>query len=95
MARKPSKTRPAPPKGLRPASRNPVYGTIKRDEVYTLDQFIRLTGLGASAIRDAERSGLETAFIGNRKQISGEAWLEFIKKRRKEKSPLKTGIKGS
>jgi hypothetical protein len=65
--------------------------TIRADEVYSLEQFVLMTGLGPSAIRQAERDGLRTAFIGNRKQISGSAWLDYVRMKELEQSCKRVG----
>jgi hypothetical protein len=66
------------------------YGTIRADEVYTLDQFVAMTGIGPSALRMAELDGLRTAFVANRKQISGKAWIDFIHQRELKQRPKRT-----
>lgn len=60
---------------------------ISRDESYTLEDFCRMTGLGKKAIREAERDGLATCFVGVRKFITGDSWLSFLAKQEKKTAP--------
>ena len=48
-------------------------------EVYPLRDFQRRSGLQDWAYKAAKRKGLETARIGNRVFVSGEAWANYVK----------------
>lgn len=51
---------------------------IRRDEIYPLQEFKRRTGLGRQAYTNAERNGLQVAKVGNRKFVTGRAWLAYL-----------------
>lgn len=52
---------------------------IESGKSYTAKEFEAQTGLGAYAIRQAERCGLKTTIVGSKKMILGDHWLEFLR----------------
>lgn len=58
---------------------------IERGKAYTLAEFTRATGLGASAVLAAEDKGLVTRFVGRHKIILGEDFLDFLKTKKDAK----------
>jgi hypothetical protein len=61
----------------RPNSRQP----IRVDEVYTLADFQKRTGLGRAGIRAARRRGLPVRQCGRNRYVSGADWAEFLRAR--------------
>jgi hypothetical protein len=56
----------------------PQPAGIEPDQVYRLDQFMALSGLGIAAMRTARRGGLPVLYVGNRGFVRGSdfhAWL--------------------
>ncbi len=53
-------------------------GVIRANELYTLSEVRRRTGLGAAALRSAKRQGLEIKYVSNRGFVSGESLIRFI-----------------
>jgi hypothetical protein len=51
---------------------------IRIDEVYTLSEFQRRTGLGRNGIRAARRRGLPVHKCGRNKYITGAEWAGFL-----------------
>jgi hypothetical protein len=51
---------------------------IKSDEVYTLEEFTRRTGLRDWAMRTARRAGLRTVRVGKRTFIHGRDFFTFL-----------------
>ena len=58
---------------------NVNLGTIRADEMYTLQRFKELTGMGAAALRVARRNGLKIRKVGRRKFVVGVEAIEHIK----------------
>ncbi len=57
---------------------NETNGEIRKDSIYSLKSFKRLTGLGDSAMRQARRDGLTVSRIGRCKFVLGQDWLSYI-----------------
>lgn len=51
---------------------------IRIDEVYTLAEFQRRTGLGRNGMRTARRRGLPVRQCGRNKYIAGADWAGFL-----------------
>ncbi len=51
---------------------------IRTGDSYAISDFMRLTGLGSKAIREAERNGLRCSFVGIQKFITGDEWLKYL-----------------
>jgi len=51
---------------------------IRIDEVYTLTEFMRRTGLGKDGIRAARRKGLRICKCGRNHYVAGSEWLRFL-----------------
>ena len=54
---------------------------IRIDEVYTLTDFKRRTGLGKAGVRAARRRGLPVHQCGRNRYVSGADWAEFLRAR--------------
>lgn len=66
--------------------RNESATAIRRDEVYRLTDFMRITGMTTSAVREARRAGLAIRRAGKRSFIIGADFVKFI-----ENSPIVDG----
>lgn len=53
---------------------------IRLDEVYSLADFRRRTGLGKDGIRTARRKGLRVCKCGRNHYVAGSDWFEFLSK---------------
>jgi hypothetical protein len=51
---------------------------IRIDEVYTLAEFQRRTGLKRNAMRTARRRGLPVRQCGRNKYVVGAEWVTFL-----------------
>lgn len=51
---------------------------IRIDEVYTLAEFQRRTGLGRNGIRAARKRGLPVRQCGRNKYVAGVDWAGFL-----------------
>lgn len=51
---------------------------IRVDEVYTLAEFQRRTGLGRNGIRAARKRGLPVRQCGRNKYVAGSDWAGFL-----------------
>ena len=51
---------------------------IRIDEVYTLAEFQRRTGLGRNGIRAARKRGLPVRQCGRNKYVTGSDWAGFL-----------------
>jgi hypothetical protein len=51
---------------------------IRLDEVYTLAEFQRRTGLGRNGIRAARKRGLPVRQCGRNKYVAGADWAGFL-----------------
>jgi hypothetical protein len=69
---KPQKAR----RGDEPA--NETLGVIRRDEIYPLPIFKRLSGLSDWAMREARKKGLSVRGAGNRKYVLGDEWYQYL-----------------
>lgn len=54
-------------------------GCISADELYTLPELRRRTGLGVAALRTARRAGLDVRYIGGRGFVAGQDWIEYVR----------------
>ena len=52
--------------------------TIKKGEMYPLQDFMRRVGLGRHAMRTARNSGLKVRRTGNRGYVLGDDWFEYL-----------------
>ncbi len=52
---------------------------IRADEVLPLECFMRASGLGRAALREARRSGLIVRRVHNRGFIIGSDWLDYLR----------------
>lgn len=52
---------------------------IRIDEIYSLAEFQRRTGLGRASIRSARKRGLRISKHGRKRYISGLDWQEFLR----------------
>ena len=65
--------------------KKPWPGVISANEIYTLDEFERRSGLGKAATREARRSGLKvrrielTRPLGLRSYVLGSDWIEYVR----------------
>ena len=55
---------------------------IRRDESYTISEFMRRTGIGRAGVRSAERQGLKMETVGQRKYVRGDAWFNYLESQR-------------
>ena len=53
---------------------------IRVDEVYTLAEFQRRTGLGRNGMRTARKRGLPISQCGRNKYVAGADWAEFLRR---------------
>lgn len=53
-------------------------GAIRRGETYTLQDFLRLTGMGQKGLRDARRDGLRVVIHGRTGYVSGDDFNDWI-----------------
>lgn len=53
-------------------------GVIRPDELYTLPEIVRRTGLGTWALRQARRNGLKVKYSGGRGFVLGRDLIEHI-----------------
>lgn len=53
---------------------------IRIDEVYTLTEFCRRTGLGRNGVRAARKRGLPVSQCGRNRYVAGADWAEFLRK---------------
>jgi hypothetical protein len=51
---------------------------IRLDEVYTLAEFMRRTGLGRNGIRAARKRGLPVRQCGRNRYVAGADWAGFL-----------------
>ncbi len=51
---------------------------IRIDEVYTLADFQRRTGLGRNGMRTARKRGLPVRQCGRKKYVVGAEWVSFL-----------------
>jgi hypothetical protein len=56
-------------------------GPISSEQVYPLEVFAKLTGLGAWGMRKARRAGLKVKTVGRRRYVRGIDWHEFLAER--------------
>ncbi len=59
---------------------------VRRDEVYTLSQFLQRVGLSRSGLRACERRGLKTFRSGGRKFIAGSEWHKYLEEQEARKA---------
>jgi hypothetical protein len=59
--------------------RKAVAQPIRIDEIYSLAEFQRRTGLKRAGIRSARRRGLRICKAGRNRYVSGLDWAEFLK----------------
>ena len=52
--------------------------TIKRGEMYPLQDFMRRVGLGRHAMRTARQNGLRVRRTGNRGYVLGDDWFAYL-----------------
>jgi len=55
-------------------------GTIRAEDIYTLAEFQRRTGLKEWALRQARRSGLKVIYLHGRGFLRGSDWLDYLSK---------------
>lgn len=53
-------------------------GAVTRDEVLSLAEFSKRTGMGPAAIRNASRRGLIVRRVGKRSFILGRDFLDYV-----------------
>jgi len=53
-------------------------GVIRADEVYTINEFCRRSGLGDYAFRQARRDGLRVVEVGKKRFVRGADWLGYL-----------------
>jgi hypothetical protein len=53
-------------------------GVIRPDELYTLPEIVRRTGLGAWALRQARRNGLKVKYSGGRGFVLGRDFIQHV-----------------
>ena len=53
-------------------------GVIDADQVYSLGEFRRRTGMGVWALRSARKRGLKVRYTGGRGFVCGQDFLEFL-----------------
>jgi hypothetical protein len=56
-------------------------GVIRADEVYTLAEFERRTGLSRSAVRAMRREGFRVCRLSKRGFVRGSDFAEFLQER--------------
>ena len=56
----------------------PGLTPIRLDEVYSLADFKRRTGLGKDGLRAARRKGLRICKCGRNHYVAGSDWFEFL-----------------
>lgn len=52
--------------------------TIRRGELYPLDEFRQRLGVGRDAIRKCRRAGLSVRLVGKKAFISGDEFLDWF-----------------
>ena len=62
----------------------PTGKQISQDVAYRQDEFLALTGLGKIGLRKALRDGLKFSVVGNKRFITGKAWLEYLEWKQQE-----------
>ncbi len=67
---------------------------IRRDEIYALELFYGMVGLGEVAIRNARRAGLAVEFLHGRGFIRGSAWLDYCEEFGKSSKNGEGGMSG-
>ena len=58
--------------------RTPSLGAIHAEAIYPLPEFLRLTGLGEAAMREARRRGLVITTIVRRRYVRGADFHEHV-----------------
>ncbi|MDC3256088.1 hypothetical protein OAU93_01685 [bacterium] len=53
-------------------------GVIDPQQIYSFQAFSKLTGVGASGIREAKRNGLQVRYNGRGGWILGQWWIDYI-----------------
>ena len=51
---------------------------IRADELYRLDDFKALSGLGSHAMRSAHRAGLKVTHVGRRAFVRGADFMQYV-----------------
>lgn len=51
---------------------------VRVDEIYSLAEFMRRTGIGVWGMREARKAGLKTIKVGTRKFVKGADWITFL-----------------
>ena len=57
-------------------------GPIDKNSIYPLDVFRKMTGLKETAVRRAEKQGLQIDKLGNRKYVDGAEFQAYLKRSR-------------
>ncbi len=53
-------------------------GVIRADEVYTVSEFRKRSGLGDFAFRKVRQSGLRIVDVGKKRFILGTDWIKYL-----------------
>lgn len=64
-----------------------ALGALSVHEVYPLEVFKRLSGLGGWAMREALREGLVVVKVGRRQYVSGRAFANYLEAKADKESP--------
>lgn len=62
----------------KPPAERKAPGVIRADEVYTLAEFYRRSGIGEYGMRKAKRRGLRVVKVGSRTFVRGRDFVEFV-----------------
>lgn len=65
----------------------PTPGVISSSELYTLDEFMKRSRLGAWAVRMARRDGLPILRIGRRGYVRGSDVIAYLDRVAKQEQP--------
>lgn len=63
---------------------------IRIDEVYTLTDFQKRTGLGRAGVRAARRRGLPVHQCGRNRYVMGADWADFLRAKTASKNANET-----
>ena len=55
-----------------------VVQSIDRNNIYGIQEFLEITGIGASGLRAARRKGLPVHYVHGRAFVLGSDWLRYL-----------------
>jgi len=60
-------------------SANEPVGVVHAEEIYTLKEFSKRTGMRASSLRSARRAGLRVFYVHKHAYVCGRDWIEYVR----------------